>query len=182
MRYWEGATDKDWAIVLAEFPLFAGLGKGRLRKLARQAQVVEYAPGDVVIAPDQRAEAFYVILGGVAQVGRGSAARALRTGDYFGELALIDGGARSATVFAANELQVMRLPRRLFLQLAERDPRISLRMLRDLGARFGRLEFEPARRWSVVGEPRESEPRRRDPPSRAWRRRRAPACRRASVD
>jgi CRP/FNR family cyclic AMP-dependent transcriptional regulator len=99
-----------------------------------------------VIVKDGSTDSFYVILGGAAKAQGKPAARALRTGDYFGELALLDGTSRSASVVATQELYVMRLPRRSFLRLAQRDPRISLTMLRNLGAQFRSLETRPAQR------------------------------------
>jgi CRP-like cAMP-binding protein len=73
------------------------------------------------------------------------AGRTLRTGDYFGELGVLEGAPRSATVFATGELHVMRLPRDDFLRLAERDPTVSLKMLGELGSQFRRLETLPGR-------------------------------------
>jgi CRP/FNR family transcriptional regulator, cyclic AMP receptor protein len=64
--------------------------------------------------------------------------------DYFGELAVLDGAPRSATVVATQQLQVMRLTSQSFLRLAQHDPRISLTMLRNLGAQFRRLEAQAA--------------------------------------
>jgi CRP-like cAMP-binding protein len=64
-------------------------------------------------------------------------------GDYFGELGVLDGVPRSATVVATGELHVMRIPQEPFLRLAERDPGISLRMLGRLGSQIRRLEALP---------------------------------------
>jgi CRP-like cAMP-binding protein len=146
MRYWDQPSNTDWAKVLAEFPLFSEVGRRRLRKLVSQATFAEFARGETVISPDAPADSLYVILSGTAKARAKPGARTLRTGDYFGELALLDGGPRSATVFATDELHVMRLPRRAFLHLAEHDPAMSLTMLRDLGARFRRLEPQAAAR------------------------------------
>jgi CRP-like cAMP-binding protein len=67
------------------------------------------------------------------------AARTLRTGDYFGEMGLLGGDTRSATVVATNELHVMRLPRTTFFELLGED-RVALRIMSELGARVRRLE------------------------------------------
>lgn len=141
---WNRATDRDWAEVLSELPLFSRVGKRRLRKIARQAQFAEFARGDTVIAVGAPADAFYVILGGEAKVFGKPAARTLSTGDYFGEMALLDGGSRSATVVATDELHVMKLPRQPFLELVEEHGGVALKMMTELGSRVRRLERRPA--------------------------------------
>jgi CRP/FNR family transcriptional regulator, cyclic AMP receptor protein len=141
---WNRATDGDWAEVLGKLPLFSHLGNRRLRKIAQQAQFAEFAPGDTVIATGSRGDSLYVILSGEAMALRKPAARTLRIGDYFGELALLDGEPRSATVVATDQLHVMRLPRRAFLELLEQDSTIARTMLAELGARVRGLERQTA--------------------------------------
>jgi CRP-like cAMP-binding protein len=141
---WNRATEADWTEVLGKLPLFSQLGKRQLRKIARHAQFREFAPGDTVVATGTRGDSFYVILSGEAMALRKPAARTLGAGDYFGELALLDGEPRSATVVATDELHVMRLPRRTFLGLLEQDSAIARTMLAELGARVRGLERQTA--------------------------------------
>ena len=141
---WNRATDRDWAEVLRELPLFSQLGKRRLRQIARQARFAEFAPGETVIVKGARADSLYVILSGEAMALRRPAARTLRAGDYFGELALLDGEPRSATVVATGQLHVMKLPRRLFLSLLEESPAVARTMLAELGTRVRGLERRTA--------------------------------------
>lgn len=117
MRSWERPSAADWAKVLATFPLFATVGKRRLRKLAGKARFEEFAAGDTIPSRGGSSDAVYVILGGAANT-REPRARALGIGDCFGELALIDGTSRSTTVIATQELHVMRLPRQSVVRLA----------------------------------------------------------------
>jgi CRP-like cAMP-binding protein len=145
MRYWDRPSARDWARVLATFSLFSGISKRRLRKLVRNAKLAEFAPGDTVVERDSPGDSLYVILSGTAKARGKPAARTLRTGDYFGELAVLDGVPRSATVIATNELHVMKLRRESFLQLAKRNPAISLTMLGNLTAQFRQLETQAAR-------------------------------------
>lgn len=144
MEYWHHASAADWAAVLASSSLFSGIGKRRLKKLARDATFSEFAPGDTVIQSGTPGDSLYVILSGSAKARGKPAARTLRTGDYFGELGLFGDAQRSATVVATDELHVMRLPRAAFLRLAERDPAISLKMLSNLGSQIRRLEDRAA--------------------------------------
>lgn len=142
--YWDRATPTDWADVLATFHLFSGIGKRRLRKFVRHATVAEYGRGDVVIQKGTSGESLYVILSGSAQAVGKTASRVLRTGDYFGELSLLDGTPRSATVVATGELHLMEVSRQAFIGLTEQEPGISLKMLTTLGTQIRRLETQPS--------------------------------------
>jgi CRP-like cAMP-binding protein len=144
-RRWGQPTPGDWANVLATSPLFAGVSKRRLRKLARNATHAEFAPGETIIFAGDRGNFLYVILDGKAKTIARRAARALRTGDYFGEVAMIDGRPRSATVVAMSHVHVMKLPSRSVLKLARQHPAITLTMLENLTTRLRRLEAEGAR-------------------------------------
>jgi CRP/FNR family cyclic AMP-dependent transcriptional regulator len=143
-RAWHRPTAKDWAEVLAGLPLFSGVPKRQLRKIAGLAEFKEFAQGDFVTQAGEPGDAFYLILSGQAKVVGKPRARALRVGDYFGEMALIDGEPRSATVAAASELQTMKLPRRPFLRLLEQEPRLAIPMMAELASRVRRLERRPA--------------------------------------
>jgi CRP/FNR family transcriptional regulator, cyclic AMP receptor protein len=140
---WDHVSQSDWAEVLATFPLFSGIGKRRLRKLVRRATFAEYSPGDIVIQKGEPGNSLHIILAGSARVLGKPASRSLRLGDYFGELSLLEGTPRTATVIATGELHVMTLPRQAFLDLAH-DPEIALEMLRVLGTQIRRLEAQPA--------------------------------------
>jgi CRP-like cAMP-binding protein len=141
---WDRPTASDWADILASFPIFEGVANRRLRKLARKASTAEFAPGESIIYAGEHGDALYVILGGHATAISKRTARALRTGDYFGELAVIDGRPRSATVVATSELHVMKLPSRSLLNLAHRDPALTLTMLKNLTRQLRHLETHGA--------------------------------------
>jgi CRP/FNR family cyclic AMP-dependent transcriptional regulator len=140
---WNRATDRDWADVLAELAVFSGVGKRRLRKVVQEAQFAEYSPGESIVLTGAPADWFYVILGGTAQVIGKPGARELGTGDYFGEMALLDQGPRSATVVATTELHVMRVPPRTFDRLLD-EAGVARELTTELGARVRRLEGETA--------------------------------------
>jgi CRP/FNR family cyclic AMP-dependent transcriptional regulator len=135
-------TASDWAGVLASLPLFARIGKRRLRKIASLAQIQDYSPGAIVVEIGQPSNAFYMILGGRAKV-VGKSRGTLEIGDYFGEMGLIDGEPRSATIAAEGELRVMKLPRRPFLKLLGQEPQIATAMMAELAARIRTLEKRP---------------------------------------
>src|SRR4029079_4119991 len=106
-RAWNQPSGRPWARALASLPLFAGLTKRQLRRVAELARITEFEKDEVVIQAGEKGDAVYVILSGQARVLGSPRARLLRAGDYFGEMALIDGKPRSATVRAVSDLQTM---------------------------------------------------------------------------
>jgi CRP-like cAMP-binding protein len=143
MQYWNRVDASDWADVLAGFPLFSGVARRRLRKLVKHASFDEFAPGDAVMETGAPGDSLYVILSGSAKARGRPTAQPLRTGDYFGELGVVDGVPRSATVVATSELHVMKVSRQSFLRLARSQPSISLKMVSNLGGQIRRLEAQP---------------------------------------
>lgn len=139
-RDWDRPSTSDWAAVLARLPLFANVSKRHLRRVAALAEIREFEPGDTIVEKGDAPDGFYLILGGRAKVVARPQARPLKTGDYFGEMALLDGEPRSATVVAVGDLQTMRLPRRPFMRLLQQEPSIAIAMLAELGRRVRRLE------------------------------------------
>src|SRR5262245_30461086 len=97
-RSWERSTERDWAEVLAALPLFATMRKRQVRRLAKSVSVRDYEPGASIVQVGEAGDAFYLLLEGRAAVAGKS--RVLRPGDFFGEMALLDGGPRSATITA----------------------------------------------------------------------------------
>jgi CRP/FNR family cyclic AMP-dependent transcriptional regulator len=138
-RSWARPTAKDRADALGELPLFAGVPRRHLRRIAALAQTQEFSAGDIVVQVGEPSDAFYLILGGRAKV-VGKSRRLLGIGDYFGEMGLIDGESRSATIAAAGELHVMKLSRRPFFDLISREPQIATAMLATLAGRIRNLE------------------------------------------
>ena len=135
------AKAKDWVPILAELPLFSGLGKRQLRRLADLADVAEYATGDIITKFGEAGDAFYVILSGKARViGERGARRVFQPGDFFGEMALLDGEPRSATVSAATELHALRIRHRPFGKLLEQEPKIAIVIMRELSRRIRTLQ------------------------------------------
>lgn len=138
------ATPGDWAEVLADFPLFRGLSNRRLRKLVRHATFAEFAAGETILSPVDYGNLLYVILSGTVEAISRPAARTLRTGDYFGELAVIDGRPRWATIVARSDVHVIELQSRAVRKLARTHSAFTLAIFRDLTPRLRQLEAEGA--------------------------------------
>jgi CRP/FNR family transcriptional regulator, cyclic AMP receptor protein len=137
-RSWERPTQSDWAEVLGAIPLFSRLSKRQLRGIAKHANVVDYSASEVIVQAGEKGDSFNLVLEGRARVlGR---SRVLRSGDFFGEMALVDGGPRSATITATSAVRVMKLPRRAFVRALKQDPQIGLAIMETLAGRVRRLE------------------------------------------
>src|SRR5215218_5576266 len=129
-RSWERPTERDWADVLGALPLFSRMSKRQLRGLAKLAKVADYSPSEPIVQTGEQGDSLYLVLEGRARVAGKS--RTLRAGDFFGEMALIDGGPRSATVTAIDDVRVMKLPRRAFLKALKQDPQIGVAIMETL--------------------------------------------------
>jgi ABC-type lipoprotein export system ATPase subunit len=117
------------------------LSQELLVKVTRQLQVQHYAPGEPIILQDTEPDHFYILCGGVAHVyldrpnGREIFVEALEPGQYFGEMALLQGGTRRATVRAArdNPVEVVALDRNTFFEVIQESEETheSLRQVVD---------------------------------------------------
>ena len=127
---------REAANLLAEVPLFASLSRRHLGRVASIASTKRYVTHTVLVREGAPADAFYVILDGRARVevpGRGIE---LGSGDFFGEMALLDGQPRSASVVAASEVFAMLIPRAKFLKLLEAEPKLTLAIMATLTRRI----------------------------------------------
>src|SRR5213079_807735 len=106
------------------------------RRVAELATVRRFEAASSIIRAGDRGDAFYVILDGTAQVRpcSGRAAK-LRPGDFFGEMALLDGAPRSASVEAVTEVLTMRIGRQGFAKLVKQEPQITVALLSTLAER-----------------------------------------------
>ena len=136
---------------LASLPIFAGLPPARIEAAARQVAERPVEAGEVVIREGDPADRFYVIRDGRFRVTQDAGAdaepRELRTlgpGDVFGELGLLTGAPRSATVTAIEPGTLLALDGPAFLDLAGSGPGLSSRLI-DLyrGASTGGQERAP---------------------------------------
>jgi CRP/FNR family cyclic AMP-dependent transcriptional regulator len=137
---WDKVSNGEWAHVLESIPLFEGIGRRDLRRIAGEAEFAEFPPGESVVLWGERGNAFYVVLSGEAKTPGKPTGGTLAMGDYFGEIALLDGAPRSAAVTATSDLHVMRVRRRAFNSMLERHPAFARRVLADLAGRVRALE------------------------------------------
>lgn len=131
----------DWLVTLEEVPLFAGLSKRHLRGIAKLARVRRFASGSTLVRAGDPGRSFFVLLDGTAQVVRsGGRPRRLGMGDYFGEMALLDGAPRSADVVAESDVLALTVDRTGFAKLLRAEPAIAQTLLRTLAVRLRAAE------------------------------------------
>ncbi len=124
------ATIKERIGILGSVPLFEDLSKHQLRKLANLAKEVRHPAGHVVVEQGHEGLGFHIILSGTAKVAvRGRTRRILEPGAFFGELALIDRGPRSATVTVTDPATMLFLPGMDFRKLVREDAALSYKLL-----------------------------------------------------
>jgi CRP/FNR family transcriptional regulator, cyclic AMP receptor protein len=123
--------------VLQRVPLFADLNRKELGQIARLFKERRFADGETVAKEGSGGAAFFLIDSGEASVSiRGEPRAALKPGDYFGEIALIDEGARSATVTASSELVCWGLTFWDFRPLVQGNAAIGWKLLQVLAKRL----------------------------------------------
>jgi CRP/FNR family transcriptional regulator, cyclic AMP receptor protein len=135
------ATRKPGIRLLKEVPLFEGLSQTHLRSVAGLTEEIRYSPGRMIVRTGSPGVAFYVIVEGTAKVVRGKIATAKGTwelgpGDFFGEMALLDGGPRTASVVAETPLTTIRIERAPFRQMLRDEPDMALKLLESMAARM----------------------------------------------
>ena len=123
-------TQKEQLEVLKSVPLFEGLSTADLRKIRGVGKEVAHAEGSEILIQGKEGVGFHLILEGEARVvvGKRTAAR-IGPGSYFGELSLVDGGPRTATVVAETDVRTLSIPRWSFMPLLDTHPSITKKML-----------------------------------------------------
>jgi CRP/FNR family cyclic AMP-dependent transcriptional regulator len=123
--------------LLQSVPLFADLERGELERLARSFKERTFDAGSTVVGEGKSGAGFFVIESGEATVSRGGdERRKLGAGDYFGEIALIDEGARSATVTADSDLHCYGLTSWEFRPLVESNASMAWKLLETMAKRL----------------------------------------------
>ena len=110
--------------------IFRHLDMSELCKVLSIVRIVEVEAGETVIAEGQTGDALYAIIEGRMQVQRaGQAIRSLLAGEHFGEMALFNDRARSATVTALTKSRVLVMERRRFNDLLKKEAQLGVKLL-----------------------------------------------------
>ena len=123
--------------LIRQVPLFSGLDKRELQGLASSMKERIFNEGDTVATEGQSGIGFFIIDEGEAAVSVGGEERAtLGHGDYFGEVALIDDGARTATITAKSPLKCYGITSWEFRPLVESNAGLAWKMLQMMAKRL----------------------------------------------
>ncbi len=128
--------------VLRAVPLFSHLSPKHLRRLSDSMEEIRYMEGAAVVREGEPGDSFYILVEGQAKVvlGNGRVVSRLLPGDSFGEISLLDGGARSASVVGETPLALLELKRTAFNRMLREDPGIAAKMLVHLASMLRRLD------------------------------------------
>jgi CRP/FNR family cyclic AMP-dependent transcriptional regulator len=122
---------------LAEVPIFEGCSKKDLQTIARQVREISHEAGYVVATEGDPGAGLFVIADGEADVTiGGKKVNHLEAGDFFGEMALLDGGPRTATVTATTPITLYALTEWVFRGLLAEHPSIAMRTLETMASRL----------------------------------------------
>jgi CRP-like cAMP-binding protein len=126
---------------LSKVWIFAKLERSDLARIGKSVVPRSFAKGDEVIKDGEQAVAFYMILKGKVEIMKGSESlNTLGPGESFGEMALLDGFPRSATINAAEDTECLVMTRWDFAAELHTNPSIALAMLPVMSKRIRELE------------------------------------------
>jgi Pyruvate phosphate dikinase, AMP/ATP-binding domain/Cyclic nucleotide-binding domain len=136
-----GPPPRDPAAALQRVQLFAEMDRKQAAQIARIVKERHFTKGETVIMEGSGAASFFLIETGEVTVSvKGEKRATLGPGDYFGELALIDGGPRSATVTADTDLVCYGLTFWEFRPMVEGNGAIAWKLLQALAKRLRSAE------------------------------------------
>ena len=122
---------------LGEIPIFQGCSKKDLNAIAKVVREIDHEAGGVIAVEGEPGAGLFVIDQGRANVSIGGReVNTLGPGDFFGEMALLDGGPRTATVTAATDVELFALTGWVFRGLVSEHPQIAMRVMETMAGRL----------------------------------------------
>lgn len=131
-------------VALKRSPLFEGLARKQLAQLAKLTDDLDVPAGTVLCREGSRGREFFVIIEGEAEVTKaGKPVATIASGDFFGEIALLESVVRSATVTAKTPLRFFVVSDQAFRSVLDTDPSIERKVLRALARRLVSMTGDP---------------------------------------
>jgi CRP-like cAMP-binding protein len=141
-----GAKQEDKIERLKEVPLFEGCSQRQLRSVAKIARVFDVAAETVLTCGGEPGDEFFLIIDGTARVEVSAEKQVgLHPGEFFGEMSLLDGGPRSATVVAGTPVRLLVISRRHFSVLLKEVPGLTQTLLITQSRRVRQAEEQAER-------------------------------------
>jgi len=125
---------------LQRVPVLENCTKRQLRSISRIAAVLETPAGQVLARVGEPGDHFFFIIDGAARVEVPPQSHRVGPGEFFGEMSLLDGGPRSATVVADTPVRLLLVHRRDFWKLLKEAPGLTEQILVTLSQRVRRAE------------------------------------------
>jgi CRP/FNR family transcriptional regulator, cyclic AMP receptor protein len=135
-------TTRAGKMMLQGSPLFRGLPPATLDRIAALATQRGHRRGEIVFSAGDPGDALYGVVSGRIRISAGTAEgreiflNVMEPGDTFGEIALLDGGTRTATATATEPTELVSIRREPLFELLEREPKAALELLRLCGERL----------------------------------------------
>jgi CRP-like cAMP-binding protein len=133
---------------LRNVPIFADLEDAQLDKIAKLGTRKKYKKGNIIVLEKEMGAALFVIITGKVKVvrtdedGREVILSIFGPGEFFGEMSLLDGLARSATVVAIAKSELFMIHRREFLDLLNEFPAVAISLLAELTMRLRKADAQ----------------------------------------
>jgi CRP/FNR family cyclic AMP-dependent transcriptional regulator len=122
---------------LSKVPLFSGCSNRDLQTISRVVKDIDHRAGTVIAREGEPGVGLFVIVEGEAEVTIGGKKKAvLGPGEFFGEIALLDGGPRTATVTAITDVKLLGLTEWVFRGLMQEHPSIAVKTLQQMAGRL----------------------------------------------
>ena len=129
--------------LLHRIPLFSGLDRHQIERLGQLAEEVDVPAGKVLIRQGDRGGDLMVLASGQVSVERdGALLRTLGSGEFFGEIALVDGGPRTATITTREPSRLVVLGHREFHAMMDEFPEVASRILATMADRIRTLDAQ----------------------------------------
>ncbi len=131
--------------LLRRVPLLSELSESDLTSIAALTKSKHFEPRQIIVRKDDPSDELFMIVEGHLKVvstgadGRDAGFGIMGPGEVFGEVALLDGGPRSATIASLDSCQLLLIPRAQFFEFLESSPKTAIELLRVLAGRLRRL-------------------------------------------
>lgn len=134
--------------LLKRVPIFSSLKENQLQRIAEYCVTKHYTKDQLILVEEETGKILFIIYKGRVKVtrtsddGREVILSILESGDIFGEMSLLDGKARSASVIAIENSELLLLRRGDFLQILEDFPQIAIALLKELAGRIRKSDTQ----------------------------------------
>jgi len=134
---------------LEAMPVFADVPRHDLQNILKLGETRAFEPGEAIVERGQPGDAMYIVLRGTAQVDVGGRFHKMTQGDFFGEMGVIAGKARTATVKATDKVEALRIGAVDLENFLLHQPKVALAMMKGLVDRLREVQ-ERIDSWAGV--------------------------------